>query len=83
MLCGSLDGRGVWGRMDACVYMADSLHCSSETITTLLILNWIYPKTKQNIKKKTMRKKYFFQLEQLAPLSRIPIDFPSSYREMV
>ena len=21
MLCSSLDGRGVWGRMDACVYV--------------------------------------------------------------
>ena len=35
--CGSLDGRGVWGRMDTCVYMGESLHCSSETITVLLI----------------------------------------------
>ena len=37
MLCGSLDGRGVWGRMDTCVWMAESLHYSLETITTLLI----------------------------------------------
>ena len=37
MLCGSLDGRGVWGRMDTCVCMAESLHCLPETITTLLI----------------------------------------------
>ena len=22
MLCGSLDGRGVWGRMDTCMYMS-------------------------------------------------------------
>ena len=35
MLCGGLDGRGVWGRMDSCVCMAES-HRSSETITTLL-----------------------------------------------
>ena len=34
---GSLDGRGVWGRMDACTCRAESLHCSSETITTILI----------------------------------------------
>ena len=32
MLCGSLDGRGVWGRMDK----RESLHCSPKTITTLL-----------------------------------------------
>ena len=32
MLCGRLAGRGVWGRMDTCIYMTES-----ETITTLLI----------------------------------------------
>ena len=36
-LCSSLDGRGVWGRMDTCMCMAESLCCSPETITTLLI----------------------------------------------
>ena len=36
-LCGSLDGRGIWGRMDTCIGMAESLHCSPEIITTLLI----------------------------------------------
>ena len=37
MLCGSLDGRGVWGSLDTCICMAESLHCLPETITTLLI----------------------------------------------
>ena len=39
VLCGSLDGRGVWGRMDTCINicMAECLHCSPETITTLLV----------------------------------------------
>ena len=37
MLCGSLDGRGVWGRMDTCICMAESLHSLPEFITTLLI----------------------------------------------
>ena len=41
MLCGSLDGKGVGGRMDMygciCICIAESLHCSPETITTLLI----------------------------------------------
>ena len=37
MLCGSLDGKGVWGRMDTCICMAESFHCSPETTTTLLI----------------------------------------------
>ena len=37
VLCGSLDGRGVWGRMDTRIHMAESLCCAPETITTLLI----------------------------------------------
>ena len=37
MLCASLDGRGAWGRMDTCICVTESLHCSPETITTLLI----------------------------------------------
>ena len=37
MLCASLDGRGVWGRMDTCICMAESLCSSPKTITILLI----------------------------------------------
>ena len=37
VLCDSLDGQGVWGRMDTCICMAESLRCPPETITTLLI----------------------------------------------
>ena len=37
MLCGSLDGRGVWGIMDTCTCVGESLCCSPEAITTLLI----------------------------------------------
>ena len=37
MLFGSLDGRGVWGRMDSCTCIPESLHCAPETITTVLI----------------------------------------------
>ena len=37
MLHGNLDGRGVWGRMDTCICMAESLCCPPETITTSLI----------------------------------------------
>ena len=37
MLCGSLDGRGVWGRVDTCICMAEALRYSPETTTTLLI----------------------------------------------
>ena len=37
MLCGRLDGRGVLGRMDTCICMAESLCCPPKTVTTLLI----------------------------------------------
>ena len=33
MFCSSLDGRGVWGRMDTCICMAESLCCPLEIIT--------------------------------------------------
>ena len=50
ILCGSLDGNRVWGRMDPCIYMAESLHCLHEIITTLLI-DYI-PIQDQKLKKK-------------------------------
>ena len=34
---GQPEREGIWRRMDACVCMAESLHCSPETIITLLI----------------------------------------------
>ena len=37
MLCGSLNGRGVWGRMNTCIYMLESLSYSPEIVATLLI----------------------------------------------
>ena len=37
VLHGSLEGMGVWGRMDTRICMVESLCCSPETITTLLI----------------------------------------------
>ena len=37
MLCGSLGGSGVWGKMDSCICRAESLGSPPETITTLLI----------------------------------------------
>ena len=36
-LRGILAGRGVWGRMDTCACVAESLCCPPETITALLI----------------------------------------------
>ena len=40
VLHSNLDVRGVWGRMDTCVCMAESLCCSLEDTT---IVNCIYP----------------------------------------
>ena len=37
MLYSSLDGRGVWRRMDTCMYMAESFYYAPEAVTTLLI----------------------------------------------
>ena len=37
VLCASLAGRRIWGRMDACLCMAESLRCSLGTATALLI----------------------------------------------
>ena len=36
MLCASLGVRGLWGRLDTCICMAESLHCSPQTITILI-----------------------------------------------
>ena len=36
MLCGSPDGRGVWGRMDTCIGMAESLPYLPETINNIV-----------------------------------------------
>ena len=46
VLCGRLDERGVWERMDPCICMPESLCCSPETVTTL---NQLYPNTKQKV----------------------------------
>ena len=37
MLCGSLDGRGVLGRMDTCICIAEFLCFPPETVIVLLI----------------------------------------------
>ena len=37
----SLDGRGVWWRMDTCICMAESLQCSRET-TPILLISYVF-----------------------------------------
>ena len=44
----TLDGRGIWGRMGTCTCMDESLCCSREMITALLV-NRLYPNTKQKV----------------------------------
>ena len=43
MLCGSLDGKRAWGRVDTCICMAESFCCPPETVT--LFVNWLHPNT--------------------------------------
>ena len=52
VLCGSLDGSGVWGRIDTCIRMAESLCCLPGIITTLLIGYTPIQNKKFKIKKK-------------------------------
>ena len=51
MLHGRQDGRWVWGRMDTCICMVESLHSSPENITALLI-SYISIWNKKFLKKK-------------------------------
>ena len=62
MICASLDGSGVWGRMDTRICMAESLHRSPEAVTTLAIgytpiQNVFGLKEKIKMKKKKLKKK--------------------------
>ena len=58
MLYGKLEGRGVWERMDTCIYVAESLCFSLETITTLLIG---YTPTQKILKKGREEKEVSFR----------------------
>ena len=60
-LCGSLDGSGVWGRMDICMgyvcMYGQFLPCSPET-TTKLLIGYTYPQ--HQIRSSNWRGKFFF-----------------------
>ena len=45
MLCGSLGERGVWGRMDTCICIAEFLYYHS-------VVNQLYSNTKLKVLKK-------------------------------
>ena len=62
VLCGSLDGREVWGRMDTCIYVAESLCCAPET--TQHCYSAILP---YKIFKKNFFKSCFLDKETKAP----------------
>ena len=49
VLCGSLHGRRVWGRVDTWICWLS--RCSPETVT-ILFVNWLYTNTKEKAKKK-------------------------------
>ena len=57
MLCGSLDGKRVSGRMDMCICMTESLNCPPKTHN---IVNQLYSDTKLTVvffKKQTNKQK--------------------------
>ena len=51
-----MEVRVVWGRMDTCMCMAESLCCPPETITTLLIV-YTTIQNVSDVKKKFKKKK--------------------------
>ena len=51
MLWGSLYEKGGWRWMDICICMAESLHCTPETITALFF-NWLTPIQNKKLKRK-------------------------------
>ena len=69
MLCGSLHGKGGWGRMDIGIQMAESFHCSPEAITTLLIGYTIIQNRKLFLKKAPGLHLEMLFYQQLASLS--------------
>ena len=59
LLHGSLDKREFGGKMDTCIFMAESLYCLPETITTLLI-SYTPIQNKSFTLKKIIKKKILF-----------------------
>ena len=57
-LCASLEGKGVWGRMDTRICIAESLCYSPETTTTLLTGYTPIQNKKLKFEKKKKKKQY-------------------------
>ena len=66
VLCGSLDGRRVWGEMDTCICMAESFCSSPETIKTLLISYTPIQSKKLKLGKRLKKKSLSTQMPFLA-----------------
>ena len=75
MLCASLDGSKVWGRMITYICMAESLPRSPEIITTLLIGYIPIQNKKLKVKKKKKQRHHF---DDKHPYSQ-SYDFSSSH----
>ena len=63
-----VDGRGVWGRKDTYICMAESLCCPPETITTLLFSYTPIQNKKLKKKKQSMQKSPVWFLPLRSPL---------------
>ena len=74
VLCGSLDRRGVWGRMDTCICTAESLHCSPETIITFLIgyTQYKIKSFKTKFKKSSFSKRKLLTIKTLICRNNLP-----------
>ena len=78
MLWGSLDGRGVWARMNTGICVAESFCCSPETITPLLLAVGWY-KIKKVKKKKQEKNHWSFMTEsQRSTPSAYPTVLPET-----
>ena len=74
MLRGSLDSRGVWGIMDTCICMAESLCCSPEAIITLLLgYTPIQNKSFKNLKEFSMAQSLMMMMIMMA-MALLPIN---------
>ena len=58
----------LWGRMDTCICMAESLWCSTETITALFV-NWLYSNTNKKFLKWKIKTKQKIGNSNGSPLS--------------
>ena len=81
MLCGSLDERGVWGRKDTSICMAESLCSSLETVTTFFV-NWLYSsiKIKALKEKKYLRTQTFGEMETMRRIQAVSLIQYSFYQ---